>query len=45
MTDAGGNTFLSVLRQLAETDPDRAALTCGEVTVTRAGFVERVAPA
>ena len=37
-----GNTFLSVLRRLAETDPDRPALTCGEVTLTRAGFVERV---
>ena len=42
MSDAGGNTFLSVLRRLAETDPDRPALTCGDVTLTRAGFVERV---
>ena len=42
MSDVGGNTFLAVLRQLAETDPDRPALTCGEVTLTRAGFVERV---
>jgi bile acid-coenzyme A ligase len=37
-----GTTFFSVLRRLAEADPDRPALTCGEVTVTRAGFVERV---
>ena len=38
-----GTTFFSVLGQLAEADPDRPALTCGEVTLTRAGFVERVA--
>jgi bile acid-coenzyme A ligase len=37
-----GNTFLSVLSRLAEADPDRPALTCGEVTATRAGFVQRV---
>ena len=42
MSDVSGNTFLSVLRQLAETGPDRPALTCGDVTLTRAGFVERV---
>ena len=42
MSNGGGNTFLSVLRQLAEVDPDRPALTCGDVTLTRAGFVERV---
>ena len=38
-----GTTFFSVLAQLADADPDRPALTCGEVTLTRAGFVERVA--
>jgi bile acid-coenzyme A ligase len=37
-----GTSFLAVLRQLAEVDPDRPALTCGEVTLTRAEFVERV---
>jgi bile acid-coenzyme A ligase len=37
-----GTSFLSVLRQLAEADPDRPALTCAEVTLTRAEFVERV---
>jgi bile acid-coenzyme A ligase len=37
-----GTTFLAVLRQLAEADPDRPALTCGEVTLTRAEFLERV---
>jgi bile acid-coenzyme A ligase len=37
-----GTSFLSVLAQLAETDPDRPALTCGEETLTRAEFVERV---
>ena len=42
MSNVGGNTFLSVLRQLAETDPGRPALTCGDVTLTRARFVERV---
>jgi bile acid-coenzyme A ligase len=31
-----------VLRQLAEVDPDRPALTSGETTLTRAEFVERV---
>jgi bile acid-coenzyme A ligase len=36
-----GTSFLSVLRQLAEADPDRPALTCGEMTLTRAEFVER----
>ena len=34
-------TFFSVLCQLAEADPNRPALTCGEVTLTRAGFAER----
>jgi bile acid-coenzyme A ligase len=38
-----GTTFFSVLGQLAKADPDRPALTCGEVTLTRAGFVERIA--
>jgi len=38
----GGTTFFSVLGQLAEADPDRPALTCAEVTLTRAEFVERV---
>ena len=42
MSDADGTTFLSVLRQLAEVDPDRPALTCGDITATRAGFVDRV---
>ena len=42
MSNAGGTTFLSVLRQLAETDRDRPALTCGDITLTRAGFVDRV---
>ncbi len=37
-----GTSFLSVLRQLAEADPDRPALTCEGVTVTRAEFVDRV---
>ena len=38
-----GTTFFSVLGQLADADPDRPALTCEEMTLTRAGFVERVA--
>lgn len=42
MSNADGNTFLSVLRELAEVDPDQPALTCGDVTLNRAGFVERV---
>ena len=42
MSNASETTFLSVLRQLAETDPDRPALTCGDITLTRAGFVDRV---
>jgi bile acid-coenzyme A ligase len=37
-----GTTFFSVIRQLAEADPDRPALTCGDVTLTRAEFVARV---
>jgi bile acid-coenzyme A ligase len=37
-----GTSFLAVLRQLAEADPDRPALTSGETTLTRAEFVERV---
>jgi bile acid-coenzyme A ligase len=35
-------TFASVLHRLAEDDPDRPAITCGERTVTRAAFYERV---
>ena len=42
MSNASGNTLLPVLRRLAETDADRPALTCGDVTLTRAEFVERV---
>jgi bile acid-coenzyme A ligase len=38
----GGTAFFSVLGQLAEADPDRPALTCEDVTLTRAEFVERV---
>ena len=38
----GGTAFFSVLGQLAEADPGRPALTCGEVTLTRAEFAERV---
>ena len=37
-----GTTFFSVLGQLAEADPGRPALTCGDVTLTRAQFVARV---
>ncbi len=37
-----GTTFFSVLGRLAEADPDRPALTCAEVTLTRAGFADRV---
>ena len=37
-----GTTFFSALVRLAEADPDRPALTCGGVTLTRAGFVDRV---
>jgi bile acid-coenzyme A ligase len=37
-----GTSFLVVLRQLAEADPGRPALTSGETTLTRAEFVERV---
>jgi len=37
-----GTTFLSVLRRLAEADPGRPALTCGEQTLTRAEFTDRV---
>ena len=37
-----GISFLTVLRQLAETDPDRPALTCADETLTRAEFVARV---
>jgi bile acid-coenzyme A ligase len=37
-----GTTFFSVLARHAQADPDRAALTCGKVTLTRAEFVERV---
>jgi bile acid-coenzyme A ligase len=35
-------TFFSVLGQLAEADPGRPALTCEDVTLTRAEFVQRV---
>ncbi len=38
----GGDFLFSVLGQLAEADPDRPALTCGDVTLTRAEFVQRV---
>ena len=37
-----GTTFFSVLARLAQADPDRSALTCGEATLTRAEFVDRV---
>ena len=37
-----GTTFLSALRQLADADPDRPALTYADQTLTRAGFVQRV---
>jgi bile acid-coenzyme A ligase len=37
-----GTSFLSVIRRLAEADPDRSALTCDNVTLTRAEFVDRV---
>ena len=37
-----GSTFFSVLGQLAEADPSRPALTCGDVTLTRAQLVARV---
>ncbi len=37
-----GTTFLSVLRKLAAADPGRPALTCGDETLTRAEFVQRV---
>jgi len=37
-----GTTFLSVLRQLAEADPRRPALTYADETLTRAEFVQRV---
>jgi bile acid-coenzyme A ligase len=37
-----GTTFFAVIDQLAQADPDRPALTCGEATLTRAEFVERV---
>ena len=42
MSHVRGTTFLAVLRQLAETDPDRPALTCKGVTVTRAGSILHV---
>ena len=41
---AQGTTFLSVIRQLAEADPGRPALTSGDQTLTRAGFVQRAEP-
>jgi bile acid-coenzyme A ligase len=37
-----GTSFLSVLRQLAATEPGRPALTCEGVTLTRAEFVDGV---
>jgi bile acid-coenzyme A ligase len=37
-----GTPFFSVVSRLAEADPDRPSLTCGDVTLTRAEFVERV---
>src|SRR5205809_790464 len=37
-----GTTFLSVLRQLAAAEPDRAALTYLDQTLTRAEFTDRV---
>ena len=37
-----GTSFLSVLRQHAAADPGQPALTCAEVTLTRAEFLERV---
>jgi len=37
-----GTTFFSVVERNAEADPDRPALTSGEVTLTRAEFVARV---
>ena len=37
-----GTPFSSVLGQLADADPDRPALTCSGVTLTRAEFAERV---
>jgi hypothetical protein len=37
MSNTGGKTFLSVLRQLAETDPDRPALTMGAETPSDGG--------
>ena len=38
-----GTTFLSVLRQLAQADPGRPALTYGDETLTRAEFADRLA--
>jgi bile acid-coenzyme A ligase len=37
-----GTSFLTVLRRLAEADPDRPALTCAGQTLTRAEFAQRV---
>ena len=37
-----GTTFLSALREGAEHAPDRPSLTCGSVTLTRAGFLGQV---
>ncbi len=37
-----GTTFFSLLGRHAEADPDRPSLTCGEVTLTRAEFADRV---
>jgi bile acid-coenzyme A ligase len=37
-----GTGFYSVVGRLAEAGPDLPALTCGDVTLTRAEFVERV---
>jgi bile acid-coenzyme A ligase len=37
-----GTTFLTVLRQLADADPGRPSVTCGDQTLTRAELVSRV---
>lgn len=42
MSGGAHTPFGVTLRRLADADPDRPALTCGEVTLTRAEFVARV---
>jgi bile acid-coenzyme A ligase len=37
-----GTTFLTVLRQLADADPGRPSVTCGDHTLSRAELVSRV---